>query len=629
MRMPFATRCLAAMLFALLSAAGHRAFGEPVYKALNRMRHWQVARTRTATELLDGKFPFGFFELKGQVRDAFCDDTNPHYRWLVIKSGNETFYATVDTGECPDKAIAEKLDALVGAEISIFGIANADVELTRPYKGFILHFSSMDDITVLTKPPADPFDVPPLGDLTRMRPYRIPDLGYRRASGRVVAAWNNDLFLLESPCATNRFMRVELSDSGTPTAGDRVDVVGIPETDNFHLNLTRARWKKHPESPEETTALADSPARAIDGAELFRDEAGRERINPAFHGQLVNVRGLVRTLSADKGVLQLDDNGYLISVRLSGIDVLPSQLAVGASVAVTGICVLDVENWRIGAMFPRIKGVFLVTRSGRDVSVIAAAPWWTPRKFLSVTCILLSLLAGILVWNAALRRMAVRKGRELFKSQIAATSTQLRFEERTRLAADLHDYLAQNLTAIGYQVSAAARAGELKSEDLLGHIRTAERMLQSCRTELRRCLWDLKSDALEEKDFAGAIRKALSPIAGDTAIRIDCDIRRSRLNDTTAHAILSIVRELTANAVRHGRASSVAISGRLADGQLRFTVLDDGIGFDPSACAGPSEGHFGLDGIRDRLRRLNGDFTIESSPLDGTCAVITLHLAQA
>ena len=77
-------------------------------------------------------------------------------------------------------------------------------------------------------------------------------------------------------------------------------------------------------------------------------------------------------------------------------------------------------------------------------------------------------------------------------------------------------------------------------------------MLTSCRTELRRCLWDLKSDALNERDFAKAIRMSTEPVLGNARLLVRFNVPRSRVNDSTAHAILSIIRELAANAVRHG-----------------------------------------------------------------------------
>ena len=96
------------------------------------------------------------------------------------------------------------------------------------------------------------------------------------------------------------------------------------------------------------------------------------------------------------------------------------------------------------------------------------------------------------------------------------------------------------------------------------------------------------------------------------------------MSDSTAHSILCIVRELCVNAVRHGGARSIQVEGAAERGGISFTVSDDGRGFNPSECPGPAEGHFGLQGIRERVARLNGTLAIESVP--GRGAKVSVHL---
>ncbi len=151
-------------------------------------------------------------------------------------------------------------------------------------------------------------------------------------------------------------------------------------------------------------------------------------------------------------------------------------------------------------------------------------------------------------------------------------------------------------------------------------------MLNACRTELRQCLFDLRSDTLEEKDFSEAIRKTLDQIDGDAAIAVDFDVPRDLFPDTTAHAILAIVRELAGNAIRHGKATEVKVGGAIKDGRITFSVRDNGKGFDPANCAGPLEGHFGLAGIRNRIEKLGGTFAIDSAPGAGAKAIVTIPL---
>ena len=97
-----------------------------------------------------------------------------------------------------------------------------------------------------------------------------------------------------------------------------------------------------------------------------------------------------------------------------------------------------------------------------------------------------------------------------------------------------------------------------------------------------------------------------------------------RHSDSQAHAVLSIVRELTANAICHGKAANVRIAGCLDGGRIVFSVRDDGTGFDPALCGGPTQGHFGLSGIRTRVKKLGGTLEIDSCQGKGTNVKVSI-----
>ena len=79
-----------------------------------------------------------------------------------------------------------------------------------------------------------------------------------------------------------------------------------------------------------------------------------------------------------------------------------------------------------------------------------------------------------------------------------------------------------------------------------------------------------------------------------------------------------------ANAIRHGQARHIRIAGEYRDERVRFSVADDGCGFDPDNLAGPSQGHFGLQGIRERLSKLGGRLALESTPGKGAHIVVEI-----
>ena len=98
--------------------------------------------------------------------------------------------------------------------------------------------------------------------------------------------------------------------------------------------------------------------------------------------------------------------------------------------------------------------------------------------------------------------------------------------------------------------------------------------------------------------------------------------------DNTAHTILRIIRELAINAVQHGKATSIKVAGSVEAGKLLFSVKDNGCGFDPERAPGMAQGHFGLQGIRDRIEAFEGEMSVQSAPGKGSRIAITLNLPQ-
>ena len=91
--------------------------------------------------------------------------------------------------------------------------------------------------------------------------------------------------------------------------------------------------------------------------------------------------------------------------------------------------------------------------------------------------------------------------------------------------------------------------------------------------------------------------------------------------------LLLVVQEAIHNAIRHARPTRIDVTATFAgSGAVTVTVRDDGRGFLPGTEAGPAQGHFGLQGMRERLERLGGTIAIESGPGAGT--TITAHVAR-
>ena len=567
-----------------------------------------------------GTYNFRRIRLTGLVSDAFRDEIDPGNLYLVLQTDGCTVYAATQ-----DKSLtATDISGLVNAEVGIIGTCMPAHNGHRIFLGPRLQVAGKPDISILRAPPADPFAVPQLEDIHHVRASDITKLGRRKTAGYVTATWQRHNLMLQSDAEIN--LRVNLSDDDAlPSVGDRIEVVGTPETDLFHLNFTRARWKRlNSASPAANTRAQDISAKLL----LF-DEQGERKYKPQHQGKLFRVTGIVHSLPPTDDPtarMMIDCDGNLIPIDASSCTDALSGLNPNSKVAVVGVCVLEIQNWSPNTVFPRIEGLSLVIRRPSDIVVLSRPPWWTPARLLIVIGSLLAALVGIVIWNRILNRLVERRSRQLFREQVAHAGDKLKVGERTRLAVELHDSLSQTLTGVSFQIDAAEQARQKDPSQIKRYLDVARQTLKSCREELRNCLWDLRNNALEEANAEVAIRQTVEPQIGDAKLTVNFSVPRQKLTDNTFHAILRIVRELAVNGVRHGGATHIAINGRIDGGRLVISVTDDGCGFDPKSHPGVDEGHFGLLGVQERIEDLDGALTVDSAPGRGSRITIELTL---
>ena len=559
---------------------------------------------------------------EGSVVDVFRDGTDLRFAFFVIADDDgEVVYVPVVLSAADEMPYSRFVDA----RVSVTGLCIRDRKgsTKRKLRSNMSHVS-LGDVKIVRPPPADLFDVPELGgsanDVYAPRPGA---LRRRRAAGRVVAVWHGDRFVLRR--ASGEFTNVVLADAArVPSYGDAVEAVGLPETDVYHLNLSRARWRMSGADPPGQ----DAPERRTP-RELVTDGLGHRQIDAKYHGRAIRVSGTVAKMpSAEPGDLRItiENGGYDLPVDFSSVPDALEGLEKGCGVEITGTCVVDISKWYPQGAFPSVEDCVIVVRTPSDVSVLSHPPWWTTGRLLAVIGSLLVALAAILAWNVVLNRMVERRGHQLMREQIGRAKANLKAEERTRLAVELHDSLAQSLTGASMEIETAKVLGADAPQEMMSHLDIADKTLKSCRDDLRNCLWDLRSRALEETDMNSAILRTLSAHVSKARLTVRFNVRRNLLSENAAHAVLRIVRELTLNAIRHGNASVVKIAGSTENGRLLFSVSDDGCGFDADAAPGIPQGHFGISGIRERVEQLGGVFTLSSRPGHGTVGRVELPI---
>jgi len=192
--------------------------------------------------------------------------------------------------------------------------------------------------------------------------------------------------------------------------------------------------------------------------------------------------------------------------------------------------------------------------------------------------------------------------------------------ERTRLAHDIHDTLAQGFSSVLFLTQAAAcETDPERPQELLTQIRVAA---AENLTESRRVVYALAPDDLTTGGVAAPLTRITSELAtqlnADVTIVLDPNL--PRLHTATEVAILRAAQGALANVRRHAGASHVQVTLARADDPVRLDIVDDGVGFDPTAIAAEPilAGGYGLRALGERLAAIGGGLAIESEPGQGT-----------
>ena len=555
--------------------------------------------------------------LSGTIRDTRPDEIDPNYSFLTMNCGGEIVHIAL----CIADAAPQSLVPLSGSDVTVTGVVSTQSDGQRSQMGRYLYVSHVSDIVIRRPGSEKTFDVPPVSELRFSRPSDLLTLGRYRASGTILAAWDTSSALLKTDEGT--LVRVNFLPGPMPGRGTHIEVSGFPETDFLHLRLTSSTWREAHGNP-----LPDEPPLSVSASDIFLDDAGRPKLHPELYGKTIRLHGSIMTQPKD-GSYTLSADNQTILLNATALADNAIKLPVGSIVEISGICIMDAESWRPDFTFPHIRSVMIVPRTPSDIRILRRPPWWTPLRFATVIGSLLIALLAILIWNRSLRRLAAKRGQELADKTIAQAESELKVYERTRLATELHDSIAQILTGVAFKLETVDRLAETDPTAMRSHLGIAIRSLQACRDDLRNCLWDLRNHALEIPDMDQAIRRTLEQQLEGTDLAIRFNVPRERLSDNTTHEILCIIRELVLNAIRHGHATEVRVAGAIEDDTLRFSVADNGCGFDPDSCPGMREGHYGLQGVRERAAHLGGEFTIRPNGTAGMKAVVSIKIIQS
>ncbi len=199
-------------------------------------------------------------------------------------------------------------------------------------------------------------------------------------------------------------------------------------------------------------------------------------------------------------------------------------------------------------------------------------------------------------------------------------------EERTRLARELHDSVAQSLS--GIELRAKAAETYLKRSHPLAEVEIAElrRSAQDALQEMRALIYNLRPVSLEEGGLVEVLKREVQNNTHQDGATITLHApEEMKLNAELERCLFRVAQETLRNALKHAHAGHIDVWLEKDSSRVYLTIKDDGRGFDPSAV--PSGYHsFGIIGMKERVELLRGVFRLSSRPGTGTSVEVSLPL---
>ncbi len=571
-------------------------------------------------KLLAGSLDSQWVEVEGVVR-----------RFEKSPSGVSCLTLLVGGHSCPllpSNQLNLSREQLVDAKVRVRGVLLNIANLRSQTSGLKIHCNGAQDIDVLVPPPLDAFQAPKvaLNKLIEFRPDA--DLGHRRASSGVVifAVPGQFFYVLDGQSC----VRVDAGDAQV-APGDLIEFSGFIDASRVLASFSEALVRKIGTG---TVPAPDAPliSEILNPKTRSAEEMVMESGLPDSNGRLIRLVGVLRgVLPPDKEgntIVVVESDRYLVKAFLP---VAASPWVVGSVVELSGVCELEMERLDKMPWFS-ITGFHVWLSSPGDLRVISEPPWWTPRR-LSILLVGVALILVLaLVWGGTMRHQVSVRGAQLASEIAASELAQFEFDtilrERQRLAIDLHDNLEQALTGLALQLEIASR--NRTSDPALSerHLNLAQQFLERSRNEIHRTVWDLRDHGQEGRGFLDILNERVSAMVVGAGITITLKSEGDLIPMPALIAgnLLLLAQEAVTNTLKHSGAKEIFILLRLSPEEVELVLEDHGCGFNASEVPGHHEGHFGLQGMRERTKRLGGQIELQAAPGQGTTLRVRIPL---
>jgi len=200
---------------------------------------------------------------------------------------------------------------------------------------------------------------------------------------------------------------------------------------------------------------------------------------------------------------------------------------------------------------------------------------------------------------------------------------------RKKLATELHDEIARDLTVLGMNFSIiSSTLADEAPKNLQARIEDTARLFEGIRGTTRNIMAGLRPPVLDDYGLLSALRWHGEIFSARTGIEVSVqgDGLCPRIQPEVELALFRITQEALMNTAKHADAKSVTITLGCDPGMVRFTVVDDGNGFTPPSTPHPLVSGWGMTIMRERAELVGGNFTFDSQPGQGTTVTVEIPL---
>lgn len=377
-----------------------------------------------------------------------------------------------------------------------------------------------------------------------------------------------------------------------------------------------------------TTRLADVIVGPLLPATLAGDQRARGELDRAVDVRLRDgTVTAVHVWRAD-GTIAYSSDPTLLGMRVDPPEgVLRAVRAGATSSAIEG------EPELIGVPGPDLVDVYVPLRLP-DLEPLAFEAYMPyERAAISATLlareVILLAVGALLVLQLVQLPITLSLGRrvsahEADRARLLQRALSASDRERSKIAADLHDGVVQDLAGVGY---ALAALGRTVSEERRPGVERLGTIVRGTVDSLRRLMVDIYPPDLSGPGLAGAIEDLAVPLRAQ-GLPVAVHVAALPAADSeTAATLYRVARETLANVAKHAAASSVVVElrpddpGRWPDGEgILLRVTDDGVGAPEGSLARRTDGHLGLRLLADRLAEAGGELTLRPAVPTGTVA---------